>query len=110
MIRLLVLLLPIVMLLLLNTILRASSLSIFFGRMVMLSSLISSLLPGSLLSFLFFLVMLSLIRQLDLLLLSSHFSLLPIDKDIADLFGELEVDHVVFNESLDSVTAVVDLR
>jgi hypothetical protein len=56
-----------------------------------------------------------LVDQLDVLLLllimsnGLFFPLLALEQDIADLFGEVEIHRVVFNESLDRVSAIVDL-
>lgn len=67
----------------------------------------------SILLCLVFLVLL--VDQLDVLLLllilqsSRLLAVLTVDQDVTHLFGEVEVDRVVFNESLDSLPAVSNL-
>jgi len=57
-------------------------------------------------------VIILLINKLNLLLLHNLVSLpfLSIDKNITHLSSMVKVDHVVFNESLDGFSHVVDLR
>ena len=56
-----------------------------------------------------------LIGQLNVLLLllvlqcSCLLAVLPVDQDVTDLLGQIEVNRVVLDESLDRVSAVIDL-
>ena len=110
MVRLLLLLLGrlILMLLLLDSVLRAGSLPIIPRHLILLSCLFVSLLFGRLLLLIILLV--SLISKLNLLLLGGELSILPIDENVTNLLGQLEIDHIVLDKPLDRVTAIVNLR
>ena len=98
-------------LLLLDSVLRTCSLAVFSRNLLLRHLLCLGLFDLLLLLLLRLLLHLCilLIGQLNLLLLGSLLSVLSVNEDVADLFGELEIDHVVLNESLDGVSAVVDL-
>lgn len=67
----------------------------------------------SILLYLLFLVLL--VHQLNVLLLllilsnGGFFALLSIEKDITDLFSQIKINGIIFDEALDCISAIIDL-